>query len=70
MLLQLQVAYLRGLVPHPASQHSALHVLAEVQQPGQQLVLGDRAARQHDTVGPAHLVVQREGLHALKTLAG
>lgn len=54
---------------HPADEHPALHVLAEVQKPGEQLVLCDSPAREHDAVRPAHLVVQRERLHPLQSLA-
>ena len=55
---------------HPADEHAPLHVFAEVEQPREQLVLGDRAPRQHDAVRPAHFIVQSEGLDALESLAG
>ncbi len=68
--LKSNYSHLRGLVSHPTNQHASLHVLAEVQQPRQQLVLRDRTAAQHDARGPGDLVVQREGFNSLEALAG
>jgi hypothetical protein len=61
---------LRLLMILPGPEHTKLHVFAEIEQPRQQLILGESAAAQKQRHRPGHFVVQRQGLYPLEPLRG
>jgi hypothetical protein len=50
---------------HPTHEHSPFNMLAEIEEPGKELILNNGTPGKHNAGRPAYFIIQRECLNSL-----